>query len=284
MLAIVATPIGNLGDITRRATDCLADADLVLCEDTRVTGKLMAHLGLKKPLQPYHDHNAARVRPMVLERLAQGALVVLVSDAGTPLISDPGYRLVQEAAAAGIAVTPVPGASASLAALMVAGLPTDRFLFVGFLPPKSKARRDAIDEIRSVRATLVFYETGPRLLAALEDLAAILGARAAVVARELTKRFESVRRMPLDALVQHYRERGPDDMPKGEIVLLVGPPDASAETTGADDLDAMLRDALARLPLKSAVAEVTVGTGRPRNEIYRRALALQRAAQSDIDE
>ena len=281
MLAIVATPIGNLGDITRRAADCLADADLVLCEDTRVTGKLMAHLGLKKPLQPYHDHNAARVRPMVLERLAEGALVALVSDAGTPLISDPGYRLVQEAASAGIAVTPVPGASASLAALMVAGLPTDRFLFVGFLPPKSKARRDAIDEIRSVRATLVFYETGPRLLATIEDLAAVLGPRDAVVARELTKRFESVRRTKLDALAQHYRERSPDDMPKGEIVLLVGPPDASAQTTAPDDLDAMLRDALARLPLKSAVEEVTVGTGRPRNEIYRRALALQRSARND---
>jgi 16S rRNA (cytidine1402-2'-O)-methyltransferase len=281
MLAIVATPIGNLGDITRRAADCLADADLVLCEDTRVTGKLMAHLGLKKPLQPYHDHNAARVRPMVLERLAAGALVALVSDAGTPLISDPGYRLVQEAASAGFAVTPLPGASASLAALTVAGLPTDRFLFVGFLPPKSKARRDAIDEIKSVRATLVFYETGPRLLAAIEDLAAILGPRDAVVARELTKRFESVRRMKLDALAQHYRERGPDDMPKGEIVLLVGPPDASGETTSVDDLDAMLRDALARLPLKAAVEEVTAGTGRPRNEIYRRALALQRDARLD---
>lgn len=284
MLAIVATPIGNLGDITRRAADCLADADLVLCEDTRVTGKLMAHLGLKKPLQPYHDHNAARVRPMVLERLAAGALVALVSDAGTPLISDPGYRLVQEAASAGIAVTPLPGASAALAALTVAGLPTDRFLFVGFLPPKSKARRDAIDEIRSVRATLVFYETGPRLLATIEDLAALLGPRDAVVARELTKRFESVRRMKLDALAQHYRERKPDEMPKGEIVLLVGPPDASERTTGADDLDAMLRDALARLPLKAAVEEVTVGTGRPRNEIYRRALALQRDARDGGDE
>lgn len=284
MLAIVATPIGNLGDITRRAADCLADADLVLCEDTRVTGKLMAHLGLKKPLQPYHDHNAARVRPMVLDRLARGALVALVSDAGTPLISDPGYRLVQEAAAAGIAVTPVPGASASLAALMVAGLPTDRFLFVGFLPPKSKARRDAIDEIKSVRATLVFYETGPRLLAAIEDLASVLGPRDAVVARELTKRFESVRRMKLDALAQHYRDRKQDEMPKGEIVLLVGPPDASEQATGTDELDAMLRDALARLPLKSAVEEVTAGTGKPRNEIYRRALALQRDARDESGE
>lgn len=248
-----------------------------------MTGRLMTHLGLKKPLQPYHDHNAARVRPMVLERLAEGALVVLVSDAGTPLISDPGYRLVQEAAAAGFAVTPVPGASASLAALMTAGLPTDRFLFVGFLPPKSKARRDAIDEIKSVRATLVFYETGPRLLASLEDLAAILGPRDAVVARELTKRFESIRRMKLDALAQHYRERAPDEMPKGEIVLLVGPPDMSDRAIDADDLDAMLRDALARLPLKAAVEEVTVGTGRPRNEIYRRALALQRDARDGAD-
>ena len=165
--------------------------------------------------------------------------------------------------------------------MTVAGLPIDRFLFVGFLPTKTKARREAIDELRSLRATLVFYETGPRLCATVEDLAAILGPRDAVVARELTKRFESVRRMTLDALAQHYRERTPDDVPKGEIVLVVAPPDASSLTTGADDLDAMLRDALARLPLKSAVEEVTAGTSRPRTEVYRRALALQREARGD---
>jgi 16S rRNA (cytidine1402-2'-O)-methyltransferase len=281
ILAIVATPIGNLGDITQRAVDCLAAADLVLCEDTRVTGRLLAHLGLKKPLQPYHDHNAARVRPKVLERLAAGETVALVSDAGTPLISDPGYRLVREAAAAGHTVTPVPGPSALLAALVVAGLPTDRFLFVGFLPAKSKARRDAIEELKFVRATLVFYEAIPRLVETLDDLAVALGPREAVVTRELTKRFESIRRLPLNEMAQHYRHR---TLPKGEIVLLVGPP---AETAGAPDddaVDAMLRDALARLPLKSAVEEITVGTGRPRNEIYRRALALQRAARADATE
>ncbi len=284
VLAIVATPIGNLGDITRRAVDCLADADLVLCEDTRVTGRLLAHLGLKKSLQAYHDHNAARVRPMVLKRLAAGETVALVSDAGTPLISDPGYRLVAEAAAAGFAVTPLPGPSAALAALTVAGLPTDRFLFVGFLPPKAKARREALEELKPIRATLVFYETGPRLLATIAELAAVLGSREAAVARELTKRFESVRRMNLAALAQHYRDRSPDDMPKGEIVVLVGPPDASQAPMEQAELDAMLRDALVRLPLKSAVEEVTVGTGRPRNEIYRRALALQRGMRDDATE
>ncbi len=252
----------------------------MLCEDTRVTGRLLAHLGLKKPLQAYHDHNAARVRPMALERLAQGALVALVSDAGTPLISDPGYRLVREAAAAGIAVTPLPGSSALLAALTVAGLPTDRFLFAGFLPPKATARRTAIAELKSVRATLVFYESGPRLPATIGDLAAILGPREAAVARELTKMHERVRRMNLDELAQHYRRRAPDDMPKGEIAIVVAPPDDSPHTIADDELVAMLRDALGRLPLKSAVEEVVVGTGLPRNAIYRRALALKRRARS----
>jgi 16S rRNA (cytidine1402-2'-O)-methyltransferase len=276
VLAVVATPIGNLGDITQRAADCLAAADLVLCEDTRVTGRLMAHLGLRKPLQPYHDHNAARVRPKVLERLAAGETVALVSDAGTPLISDPGYKLVREAAAAGHTVTPLPGPSALLAALMVAGLPTDRFLFAGFLPPKARARRAAIAELKPVGATLLFYETGPRLLETIEDLAAILGPREAVVARELTKRFEEIVRNDLDSLAQQYRNAA---TPKGEIVLLVGPPDESLQAIDAGQLDAMLREALARLPLKSAVEEVAVGTGKPRNEVYRRALALQKASR-----
>jgi 16S rRNA (cytidine1402-2'-O)-methyltransferase len=276
ILAIVATPIGNLGDITRRSADCLAAADLVLCEDTRVTAKLLAHLGLKKPLRPYHDHNAARIRPEIMSRLAAGETVALVSDAGTPLISDPGYRLVREAAGAGHRIVPLPGPSAVLAALMVAGLPTDRFLFAGFLPNKTAARRATAGELKSVRATLVFYETGPRLVAALDDLAAVLGPREAVVARELTKRFEEVRRGTLARLAEEYRnEVTQKGDPKGEIVLLVGPPADDADAIDDATLDTILRETLSRLPLKSAVDEVTAGTGRPRNEIYRRALALR---------
>ncbi|MEX2200650.1 MAG: 16S rRNA (cytidine(1402)-2'-O)-methyltransferase [Dongiaceae bacterium] len=271
-LAIVATPIGNLGDITQRAIDCLAAADLVLCEDTRITGRLLAHLGLKRPLRPYHDHNAARMRPAILRALGEGQMVALVSDAGTPLISDPGYRLVREATDAGHRVTPLPGASALLAGLAVAGLPTDRFLFAGFLPPKAVARRAAISELRALRATLVFYESGPRLAAMLEDLAAVLGPREAVVARELTKLYEETRRDRLDALAAHYAAAGG---PKGEIVVLVGPPDDAGSARDDNALDAMLVERLARLPLKAAVDEVAGTSGRPRSEVYRRALRLR---------
>jgi 16S rRNA (cytidine1402-2'-O)-methyltransferase len=271
-LAVVATPIGNLGDITRRAIDCLAAADLVLCEDTRVTGRLLAHLGLKRPLRPYHDHNAARMRPEILRALEQGQTVALVSDAGTPLISDPGYRLVREAIGAGHRVTPLPGASALLAGLAVAGLPTDRFLFAGFLPPKAVARRAAISELRALRATLVFYESGPRLAAMLEDLVALLGPREAVIARELTKLYEETRRGRLDVLAAHYAAAGG---PKGEIVVLVGPPDETGSALDDDALDAMLVERLAKLPLKAAVDEVAGTSGRPRSEVYRRALRLR---------
>ncbi|MEX0807622.1 MAG: 16S rRNA (cytidine(1402)-2'-O)-methyltransferase [Dongiaceae bacterium] len=274
-LAIVATPIGNLGDITRRAIETLAAADLVLCEDTRVTGRLLMHLGLKRPLRPYHDHNAARMRPEILGVLATGQTVALVSDAGTPLISDPGYRLVRDAVAAGHNVTPLPGASALLAALAIAGLPTDRFLFAGFLPPKSAARRTAIAEFRNLRATLLFYESGPRLAAMLADLADLLGPREAAVARELTKLYEETRRDRLDALAAHYAAAGG---PKGEIVVLVGPPNEDAAILDDAALDAMLTERLARLPLKTAVDEVAGTSGRPRREVYRRALALRDTA------
>ncbi|MDZ4738162.1 MAG: 16S rRNA (cytidine(1402)-2'-O)-methyltransferase [Rhodospirillaceae bacterium] len=273
-LAIVATPIGNLGDITRRAIETLAAADLVLCEDTRVTGRLLSHLGLKRPLRPYHDHNAARMRPEILQLLAMGQTVALVSDAGTPLISDPGYRLVRDAIAAGHTVTPLPGASALLAALAIAGLPTDRFLFAGFLPPKSAARRTAIAELRTLRATLLFYESGPRLAGMLADLADLLGPREAAVARELTKLYEETKRDRLDALAAHYAAAGG---PKGEIVVLVGPPDEDAAILDDAALDAMLTERLARLPLKTAVDEVAGASGRPRREVYRRALALRDA-------
>ena len=270
-LYIVATPIGNLGDLTMRARDILAAADLVACEDTRVTGKLLSAFGLKRPLLAYNDHNAEKVRPTLLEAVRQGKAVALVSDAGTPLISDPGYKLVRDAAEAGLAVTAAPGPSALLAALVLAGLPTDRFLFAGFLPPKSGARRTALGELASVPATLVFYESGPRLAASLADMAAVLGDRPAAVARELTKLFEEVRRDPLSALAAHYAEAGP---PKGEIVIVVGAPAEPAAS--ADTLDAALRRALASNSTRDAAALVAGETGLPRKQVYARALELAR--------
>jgi len=220
-LYVTATPIGNAGDLTFRAHAALESCDVLLCEDTRVTAKLLNHYGIRKKLTPYHDHNAARMRPGILARLAGGASVVLVSDAGMPMISDPGYRLVQDAVAAGHEVTVLPGASAPLAALALSGLPPDRFLFAGFLPPKASARRTALEELKPVRATLLFFETGPRLAGSLADMAMVLGPRPAAVARELTKLHEEVRRDRLDLLAHHYAEAGP---PRGEIVVAVGPP------------------------------------------------------------
>ena len=270
-LYIVATPIGNLGDLTMRARDILAAADLVACEDTRITGKLLTAFGLKRPLIAYNDHNADKVRPTLLDALRQGKAVALVSDAGTPLVSDPGYKLVRDVAAAGLAVTAAPGPSALLTALVLAGLPTDRFLFAGFLPPKSGARRTALGELAAVPATLVFYESGPRLAASLADMAAVLGDRPAAVARELTKLFEEVRRDPLSALAAHYAEAGP---PKGEIVVVVGAP--AAQAASADTLDAALRRALADNSTRDAAALVAGETGLPRKQVYARALELAR--------
>ncbi len=268
-LHIVATPIGNLGDITLRALATLAGADVIACEDTRVTRKLLDRYAIATPLTPYHDHNAATVRPKLLQRLAEGAAVALVSDAGTPLISDPGYKLVRAAQEAGCAVTALPGASALLTALTVAGLPTDQFLFAGFLPPKQAARRARIAELARVPATLVLYETGPRLGAALADLAAMLGERDASVCRELTKLHEEIRRGSLAALAQVLA----DEELRGEIVLVIGPPPA-AERPDATETDTLLRRALARVSLKDAVGEVADVTGLPRREIYQRALVL----------
>lgn len=268
-LHIVATPIGNLRDTTLRALEVLAAADVIACEDTRVTRKLIDHYGIATPLTPYHDHNAAEARPKLIARLAGGGAVALVSDAGTPLVSDPGFKLVRAVHEAGHAVTAVPGASAALAALAVAGLPTDRFFFEGFLPPKSGQRRARIAEIAHIPATLLLFETGPRLAAALADLAQGLGAREAAVCRELTKLHEEVRRGDLAALAAHY---APADAPRGEIVLVVAPP--AAQSAEVADLDALLRSALARLSVKEAVAEVATVTGRPRREVYQRALTL----------
>jgi 16S rRNA (cytidine1402-2'-O)-methyltransferase len=268
-LHVVATPIGNLRDITLRALETLAAADLIACEDTRVTRKLIDHYGITTPLTPYHEHNAAEARPKILARLADGAAVALVSDAGTPLISDPGFKLARAAAAAGHTVTALPGASAVLAALTVSALPTDRFVFEGFLPAREGQRRKRIDQIKLIPATLVLFETGPRIAAALADLAAALGPREAAVCRELTKMYEEIRRGDLATLARDYAAA---EEPRGEIVIVIAPPGAPAPD--AADLDTLLRQALGRVSLKEAVGEIAAVTGRPRREVYQRALAL----------
>ena len=276
-LHIVATPIGNLGDITLRALDALAGADLIACEDTRVTRKLLDRYGIARPLTPYHEHNAAQARPMLLRRLAEGAAIALVSDAGTPLISDPGYKLVRAAQDAGHTVTALPGASAVMAGLAVAGLPTDQFFFVGFLPPKETARRARIAELARIPATLVLFETGPRLAATLADLAAGLGRqRDAALCRELTKLHEEIRRGDLATLAESYA----NDEPRGEIVLVIAPPPMS-EPVGAAETETLLRQAMARVSLKDAVGEVADATGLPRREVYQRALALTKQAEDE---
>jgi 16S rRNA (cytidine1402-2'-O)-methyltransferase len=268
-LYLVATPIGNLRDITLRALDVLEGADLVLAEDTRVSGKLLAAHGLAARLQRYDEHAAAQVRPRILAALAGGATIALISDAGTPLISDPGYRLVREAVAQGSAVFPVPGASASLAALAVAGLPTDRFLFAGFPPPKSASRRAFLSELAPIRATLIFFEGGSRLAACLGDMAAVLGPRDAAVARELTKLHETVLRGPLDVLAADPRFV----TPKGEIVIVVGP--GAERAASPEEADAALLDALTRAGPAEAAAEVARALGLPRRDLYARVLALR---------
>ena len=268
-LHLVATPIGNLRDITLRALETLAAADLIACEDTRVTRKLVDHYGITTPLTPYHEHNATEARPKILGRLAAGAAVALVSDAGTPLISDPGFKLAREAAAAGHMVTALPGASAVLAALTVSALPTDRFVFEGFLPAREGQRRKRIDEIKLVPATLVLFETGPRIAATLADLAVALGPRQAAVCRELTKMYEEIRRGDLVTLARDYAA---GEEPRGEIVIVIAPP--SAPAPDAADLDTLLRQALGRVSVKEAVGEIAAVTGRPRREVYQRALAL----------
>jgi 16S rRNA (cytidine1402-2'-O)-methyltransferase len=268
MLALVATPIGNLGDISARALETLREADLIACEDTRVTGNLLSKFEIRRPTLPYHDHNAETMRPKLIERLLQGETVALVSDAGMPLISDPGHKLVRAATEAGIGVTVIPGPSAPLAALVLSGLPSDRFLFAGFLPVKDGARRETLQELKMAPATLLFFETGPRLADSLATCADVLGDRPAAVARELTKLYEEVRRDTLGALARHYAESG---APKGEIVVVIGPPLAS-ETTF--DVDAALTTALGSMGVKEAATTVAVASGRPRREIYARALAL----------
>lgn len=270
-LHLVATPIGNLKDISFRALSTLAAADAVVAEDTRVTKNLLAHYGISTPLIAYHEHNAKVIRPHLLARLDSGATLALVSDAGTPLVSDPGFKLVQEALEKGVHVTSVPGPSAVLAALVVAGLPTDRFFFEGFLPHKSGPRRARLAELAQVPGTLVFFESPRRLAETLEDCAAVLGPRNAAIARELTKLYESVRRGRLDALAQALAA---EDPPRGEIVLLVAPPEAGAAEIAEADLDARLMEALDAYSVKDAASVVSAATGQPRRQVYARALEL----------
>ncbi|PKP88446.1 MAG: 16S rRNA (cytidine(1402)-2'-O)-methyltransferase [Alphaproteobacteria bacterium HGW-Alphaproteobacteria-17] len=272
-LYIVATPIGNLGDISARAAAVLGRADLIAAEDTRVTAKLLSHLGLRVPMTPYHDHSDERTRATLIGRMAD-EIVVLVSDAGTPLISDPGYKLVRDARAAGRHVTTLPGPCAAIAAITLSGLPSDRFLFAGFLPNKAKARADAIAEFAGLRASLVFYESGPRLAAALAALAAGLGDREAAVAREISKLYEECVTGTLAELAARYA----DAPPKGEIVVVVAPPgEAPPEAADEATLDAALREAMADKPVAQAAKAVAKRFGLDRHDVYARALALKDA-------
>lgn len=268
-LYLVATPIGNLRDITLRALDVLAAADLVLAEDTRVTAKLLQAYGLKARLERCDDHASARAAEIAVERLQAGEVVALVSDAGTPMISDPGFVVARAAIAAGLPVHPIPGASSLLAALCIAGLPADRVLFAGFLPPKSAARRTLLESLKAPGQTLVFFESGPRLADSLRDMAAVLGPRPAAVARELTKLYEECVRGPLDALSADPRLQSP----KGEIVVVVAP--GEAEAVSEADADAALAEALTRLPPGEAASEVSRALDLPRKALYRRALDMQ---------
>jgi len=276
-LYVVSTPIGNLRDITLRALDILASADIVCAEDTRVAAKLLSAFGVSARLRPYHDHNGAQARPALLNELLSGARIALMSDAGTPLVSDPGYKLVRQAAQQGAAVYSIPGASAPLAALASSGLPTDCFTFAGFPPPRSSARRTFLKELGSIRGTLIFFEGPSRLVASLADMAVVLGgAREAAVARELTKKFEETRRGTLDELAAHYAESGP---PRGEIVVLVGP--GEAIVADGNMLDAAIAEADETRPVKEVAGEIAEKLGLPRRDVYARILELRQDAEGD---
>ncbi len=269
---MTATPIGNARDITLRALDALKACDRIAAEDTRVTSKLLSIYGISKPLSAYNDHNAARERPKLLAKLRSGERVVLVSDAGTPLVSDPGFKLVRAAIAEGIAVHALPGASAPLAGLMIAGLPSDRFLFAGFLSSKQGERRSVLEELKAVGATLIFFESAQRLGVSLKDMQDILGSRSVVITRELTKLHEEVRRGDLETLVAHYAQSDP---PKGEVTVLVGPPqDAVVDYARTDKL---LGQALEFMPVRAAADLVAEALDIPRRETYDRALALKKS-------
>src|SRR3984957_8109216 len=279
-LYLGGTPIGNLGDITLRALETLAGCDIIACEDTRITRRLTDRYSIAAQLKPYHEHNAALARPKILERLAQGVSIALVSDAGTPLISDPGFKLVREVCAAGHPVIAAPGPSSVLSALSVAALPTDRFFFEGFLPPKQTARRARLTELARIDATLVLFESGNRVQDTLADLAGIMGGRDAAICRELTKMHEEVTRAKLSELALSA-----DTLEtRGEFVLVIGPPAAGAQAMTEDALDDLLRTSLRRDSVKDAVAHAVELSGRPRREIYARALELAKQAKGDHGE
>ncbi|SFU17653.1 16S rRNA (cytidine1402-2'-O)-methyltransferase [Mesorhizobium sp. YR577] len=270
-LYLVATPIGNLGDITLRALETLAGADILACEDTRVTRILLERYGIRQRPTPYHEHNAAEAGPRLIEALESGQSVALVSDAGTPLVSDPGYRLVGQALEKGIRVVPIPGASAVLAALTASGLPSDAFLFAGFLPVKDGQRRTRLSELTAVPATLIFFESPRRLADTLVAMADVYGDRHAAIGRELTKRFEEMRTGTLSALAAHYAEA---PTPKGEIVICVGPPEEQA-VTGPEDIDRLLLSLAKEMPASKAAAEAARMTGGQKPALYRRLLELR---------
>src|SRR6266700_479827 len=278
-LHLVATPIGNLGDITVRALETLAGVDIIACEDTRVTRRLTERYAISALLKPYHEHNAALARPKILQRLAEGASIALVSDAGTPLISDPGFKLVREVCAAGHSVIAVPGPSSVLTALSVAALPTDRFFFEGFLPAKEHARRARLAELARIDATLVMFESGNRVQDTLADLADIMGARDGAVCREMTKLHEDIRRAPLAELA---RSAGTLET-RGEFVLVIGPLPKDAQVMAEQELDELLRSQLLQGSVKDAVAHAVELSGRPRREIYARALELAKGSTKDAD-
>lgn len=269
-LHLVATPIGHLGDITLRALETLASVDIIACEDTRITRRLTERYAITSVLKPYHEHNAATARPKILAQLARGVSIALVSDAGTPLISDPGFKLVREACAAGHQVIAVPGPSSVLAALSVAALPTDRFFFEGFLPAKENARRTRLAELARIDATLVLFESGSRIRSSLSDLAAVLGNRGAAICRELTKLHEDIRRATLTELA----ETAATLETRGEFVLVVGPPSADAGMISSEDLDELLLTLLKESSVKDSVASAVEISGRPRRQVYARALEL----------
>ncbi len=280
-LYIIATPIGNMGDISLRALETLRQVNIIACEDTREAGKLAAAYEIRAQRLPYHEHNADEMRPKLVKMIAEGAAVGLVSDAGTPLISDPGYKLVRDCVDAGVYVTTLPGASASLAALVLAGLPTDRFLFAGFLPPKSGARKTALGEVAGVAATLIFYETAPRLSESLSDMLTVLGDRPAAVVREITKKFEEARRGTLSELVEHYAQAG---APKGEIVIVVGGPDADNAAWDDAKLDELIIGLFENegMSVKDAAAFAAARTGIKKSELYQRALLLRNRQDKSV--
>lgn len=269
-LYITATPIGNARDISLRALDVLKGCDLIAAEDTRVTAKLLAIHGISRPMTAYNDHNAPRERPKLIGKLKRDARIALVSDAGTPLVSDPGYKLVREAIIEGIAIHAVPGASSVLTALTLAGLPTDRFVFGGFLPSKSGERRNALAEFAGLRSTLIFFESAQRLSESLRDIEAVLGNRPAVVTRELTKLHEEIRRGDLASLAEHYEHAA---APKGEVTLVVGAPMETTQDFAR--ADALLEKALAFMPVRAAADLVSEALDMPRRALYERALALK---------